>query len=127
MKTPTPTQENSNIISDCCENLTKLTEEDVNGFHGVFFGQSNGSICFDSLNYVPTGSVPTIVYIFKGPTDDPNNYCGRIILNDREGGITLQNFNSTIFTYIDSDGICYESDLATLEQKNNMIIFNKKL
>ena len=35
--------------------------------------------------------------------------------------------NSTIFTFIDSSGACYESDLNLLEGNNNMIIFNKKI
>ena len=63
---PTPTSQNTQLTTNCCDGLTQLTESNTDGHHGIFFDQSEGTICFDSKNYEPSSSVPIIVYVFKG-------------------------------------------------------------
>jgi hypothetical protein len=112
----------SEKLETCCGGLEVISAES-NSNAGVQLSDATGFLCYDAKTFNYSPGLPTIVYIYLNDTD-PSSYQGKITIENRVGGLSLDNFNSLEFVYIDSDDTCYKSDFSDINELNNIKIFN---
>ena len=110
----------STFVGDTCISGFEINNDEI--YHGVQLTYSSGSILVDSKDYSPTPSLPTIVYIYINNTN-AKNFCGKITVNSRIGGIGEDTFNNTIVSYKHSNGLCYNRDLSGIIGDDNHLVF----
>ena len=108
-QTPTPTPKNQS--SDCCEGLTRIPTNTA-GVASVIFESIPGLTLCCSPHMEFTDQAPDL-YEF-GVKLDGGSVIGGIKIVARVGGISTDNFDSTVFVVEDADGNFYEADLGGL-------------
>jgi hypothetical protein len=112
----------SEKLETCCGGLEVISTE-TNGNAGVHLSDASGHLCYDAKTFNYSPGLPTTVYIYLN-NSNPENYQGKITIENRVGGLSLDNFNSLEFIYIDSSDNCYKSDFSNINELNNIKIFN---
>ena len=108
-QTPTPTPKNQS--SDCCEGLTRIPTNTAVVASVIFESIPGLTLCC-SPHMEFTDQAPDL-YEF-GVKLDGGSVIGGIKIVARVGGISTDNFDSTVFVVEDADGNFYEADLGGL-------------
>ena len=112
----------SEKLETCCGGLEVISAES-NSNAGVQLSDATGFLCYDAKTFNYSPGLPTIVYIYLNDTDS-SSYQGKITIENRVGGLSLDNFNSLEFVYIDIDDSCYKANFSDINELNNIKIFN---
>ena len=125
--TPTPTREDASSELDANESecVVGYTINNEEIYRGIQLKYSTGQLIVDVKEYIPSPTIPTVVYMYLNSVES-DNFCGRITINSRNDGISSETFNNTIVSYVHSNGKCYNKDLNEMIGNDNYVVFGEE-
>ena len=110
-QTPTPTPKSES--NDCCEGNVRIPANTAGVASIQLYSPSGYTLCCSP--HMDFNEDVTSNYVFNVKLDG-SNPIGQVVVVARSGGITDENFDSTIFIIEDADGNFYEADLNGLTE-----------
>ena len=99
------------VDTNCCENAIEIPANTAGVASIQLFSSDGYTLCCSP--HMDFNEDVTSNYVFAVKLDE-GTPIGQIVIVARSGGITVENFDSTMFYIKDTDGNCYTADLGNL-------------